>query len=580
MKLKHLLVLLAGLSLSATVGCSNDGSGGSSSSSDTYTLSGSLSTPASLLSNRPFAGVGAMDAACANGNLYQVYCVTFEADPQAASGTVGCNGGTSGTYEVAGLPKGTPVGCFVRVSTNGTTYATLGTIELPAAGSLTNQETLVASGNMGVNLTIGSNGKVQAEVTTDSRTSTTPSATDTNINGIYQLTCDVDSTLYDVGFCKCFLGEDYYSGAGYSKQEDCLGDVNGPAAGITDTVAMYIDFNIYNATTTADLPDSGGSTIPAGSTVQAVSIWGAQNSTTSARGSGGEGLSDFATAMGLNFASSVATQSISWTATLDTDNNSSGGTLVNTTFLDSWGSQTVGDWKAWIRTIYLSAVTNEFWTCTENWGSISGNDGEDDAGCLSEFIRQNMDHNNDGVYPRVYLEGYCNYSTGCDATLSKARVWVEGVDFDYANDWNGTSQDAVTADTHTPGPQPSMRFVFEQWHAFPSGGGTFTQRHDNSRWFNCASDSSGDVQHSSCGANWGSSSYDGVQCEVDEELSIKFLPNGTGQFKTVFEQRQVVRHATWHRSTDSGPVSDTDAADVCRAVIQNEATFMATTVKQ
>ncbi|HEX4923274.1 MAG TPA: hypothetical protein VFV50_04280, partial [Bdellovibrionales bacterium] len=145
---------------------------------------------------------------CSDGKYYQVYCVSFTDTPVAASGDVNCSG-SSGGFTVAGLPVNEAIGCFVRRSTDGASYSTLGTIEIPATGIGGTTSAITSSGDIGMTVAIGSDGTITAEVVSGEVETDPGAATDpTAFNGIYKIFCAAsgDGTVYnaqDVINCKC-----------------------------------------------------------------------------------------------------------------------------------------------------------------------------------------------------------------------------------------------------------------------------------------------------------------------------------------------------------------------------------------
>ncbi|MCB0362351.1 MAG: hypothetical protein KDD35_06500 [Bdellovibrionales bacterium] len=581
--------LMAAVAISS---CSKENGGSDAGSSSTLSISGSLSTCASSSALGMYA-VSPYSSSCADGNFYEVYCVTFSANPTAATGSVACSG-ASGSYTVSGIPKNVAFGCFVRSSTDGSSFKTVGSIEIPASGSLGDTDQITASGDMGINISIGSNGSVTATVTSDNRVTidTASNATDAaTFNGIYSLACDNTSggSLYSQAACKCFLGENQY-GSNYNNHDECMADSAGAGSKITGPVSMYVDFNIYDATANADISEDGKVIIKAGDRVQGVTVWGASDSSTSYRGgaSDGEGLAAFASVMGLTWSNisgfkSQAEANINWTTSVDITSGGSATTVPAgfLSLLSSWNAtspkKTVGDWMTGIQAFVDAAETASDFSCGSYWmeSDPGAGNGESNAGCLQRFFDQMPES---ATLPRIHVQPYCDH-TGCKADVAKARIWVEGVDFSYNHDsWSG-SQAAVETDlTKSQGPNPRTRYVFEQWHPLSGGGGGFKQRNENHRWYSCDDASGADVQHSSCS---GSSNHDGLECFMEEELAIRFLPVSTGLYNVIFESRNVVYGGQFHlENNSSGPVFSAAATDLCKTKNFSDSAFMATGTKQ
>ncbi|MCB0367312.1 MAG: hypothetical protein H6624_07710 [Bdellovibrionaceae bacterium] len=581
-----IISLFVALGLSA---CSGDGGESGSGSSSTLSISGSLSTGVSS-SSLGMYDLGAMDGACSDGNHYQIYCVTFSDSPTAASGSVVCNGGSSGTYTVSGIPKNTAFGCFVRSSTDGASFKTVGSIEVPATGALGDSDQIVASGDMGINVTINSDGSIDAAVTTDNRVDSSSNFTDAStFNGIYHLACDNSGggTIYSQAACKCFLAEDSdYSGTSYNSGSDredaCLND---NASELTGSIGLYVDVNIYDATANSDISDNGQVIIKAGDRVQGVTVWGASNSTTSMM-AGGEGLLSFASNMGLTWSDiggfkSQAETAITWATTADLYEGGNSTTIPSSfrTLLNDWANnKNVGDWQTQLVTLIGDAHSAGDYTatiCNSNnaWvGTSAPSNPNTDAGCIRDFVDR-WPH--DATLPRIHVEPACDYN-GCDEDPTKMRVWIEGIEFNYT--YNGETVASVTTNTQdSEGPSPNTRYVFEQWHPMPGGGGGFKQRHDDRRWYSCDDNPGKDVQHSSCS---GTNGYDGLECFEEEELAIRFMPNGS-TYNVIFESRTVVFGGQFHlESNTSGPVFSNAATDLCKSKAFSEWTFMATGTKQ
>ncbi|MCB0386464.1 MAG: hypothetical protein KDD43_13810, partial [Bdellovibrionales bacterium] len=64
-------------------------------------------------------------------------------------------------------------------------------------------------------------------------------------------------------------------------------------------------------------------------------------------------------------------------------------------------------------------------------------------------------------------------------------------------------------------------------------------------WYSCATDTSKEVQHSSCTNSW-----DGLECFQEEELAIRFMPNGS-TYNVIFESRNLVYGGQFHLNGNS-----------------------------
>lgn len=577
--MKNFLIMTVALIATAlTLGCAKDDVS-STGASSTYSISGGLgvggNSPSSVEGSQKLGAMNsALANACSDGNIYKIYCVSFSDSPTAASGDVNCAGGSTGTYTVSGLPKNTPVGCFVQVSTDGTSYSTAGTIELKEEGSMSGNSNITAEGDMSMNITIATNGAITTEVTKDARKapSSATKVDPTAFNGIYHMVCDntKGGTLFSQGRCKCFLGEDQYS-THYNNQDECMSDPAGAGSKLSN-VSMYVDINIYNGTANSDIVEDGKTYIKSGDQVQGVTVWAATDGSTTTM-AGGEGLTQFSADMGITFSDSQATTAISWSSTANLDGSS--GTTASTVGTVPSNTANVGAWQSWLQSFVASAITNSEVDCT---GKGISADAATDAGCLQYVTDNVLDNVSSATLPRVHFQPKCDHS-GCSATVNEGRIWVEGIEFDYNfASWSG-SQASVAVKTGGHGATPRNRYVFEQWHNFPSGGGGFTQKDGRHRWYPCTSGTaSGDqVSHSSC-----TNSGDGLECFMEEELGIKMLPTTTsGTYDMVFESRNVVYGGQFHLgSNTSGPVFNADAAKLCRDKVSRDGAFMATATKQ
>jgi len=142
-------------------------------------------------------------------------------------------------------------------------------------------------------------------------------------------------------------------------------------------------------------------------------------------------------------------------------------------------------------------------------------------------------------------------------------VHVEGLDFHFTDPWDrGDDQSAVTPNGGGVGANPTARYVFEKWEAFPGGGGGFTQKNGEGQWFDCGTVGSGHtVEDARCNGSDGSA----LLCEGRREQAIKFIPTGTGTYNLVFQTTVTVFNAhisKWSTGVKTD-VSDPTIVDLC-----------------
>lgn len=531
MVLRQLLGATLALGFLGLAACSSSSSGGDASTSG-WTLSGNMSVSSSTMlfskDVRPsnwrselasnalelFAEDGVSKAsACSDGNYYRVLCTSWSVPPSVAYGDVSCSGST-GSFSVAGLPLDTEISCFIRKSTDNTTFKPFGTIELPAQGLGGSTDMISASGNMAVTVAVDSTGTITATVSSgtnkseDSVSSKSPTAT--TMNGFYKLACDTATDTETLTKCKCFM----FNHGAYNSDSACIAASG--AAIDASTSTMNIDLNLYNASISQDITEDGKVILPSGSTAQGVTVWGATcsgstaSTCTSDRGAGGEGLSN---QTGLTWASSQATTAIAWTTgsvTVDGLTFTAASLPANTA--------TAGTWYNYVK----GMIPNGF-TCS--WGpggTTTGATAKTHAWCVAEFAEHYLGKENTSYnFPRVRIDIKCAANSSCDDTLStNIMVNVEGLHFEYPS--TDTDFSDNTPQGMNFGPSPRNRYVFEQWMPTSTGGG-FKQRHSEKRWYPCStSGGSGTVANTSC-----TGTYDGVECFMNEEMSIKFSATGT-----------------------------------------------------
>ncbi len=472
--------------------------------------------------------------------------MAFTEPPVSATGNVSCSGATGG-FSVAGLPVNAGVGCFIRrASTSNGTYSTLGTLEIPAASIEGSTSTIVGTGDIKMNVSIDSSGTIVAEIASDSPTqptTTTTVVTDAaTFSGIYQISCQntSGSTEFNQVLCKCQMDQSNT----FMNQDDCIA---ANAAGISNT-NQFVDLSLYQGSVIADITvqDPGGNskTVPAGSSMYGISVWRATNSSTSTR-TGGEGFpSSGPMGSNISFASAIRDPKVAvgWSnsGTLTSGPISVNLTGARTQINTAISTGTVAGWKTFAAWLYTQSTG---FTCS--WGA--GNP-SNDANCMAEFlneIRRGLD-NGSFVLPKMQMERICGGMSGCDDVLANARIFVQGVHFQYNNSsWTG-SQNAVTADANGMGPEPTARHAFEQFEPNPAGGGGFNQRNFNQRTYPCAT-SGAEVTSALCDQthNW-------LECQMNEEMAIRFIPTSTtGTYTLSFENRTSLMRAVIGKSNST-----------------------------
>lgn len=573
-------------------GCSGASSGaGGAGSSSTYTLSGNLALGAQFLGPNSTESIQSFDVnnlvnvmaatQCADNYYYQVYCVAFTEPPVSATGNVSCSG-ASGGFSVSGLPVNSGVGCFIRrASTPTGTYSTLGTLQIPAASIGGSTSTIVGTGDIKMDVSINSSGTIVAEIAHDSPTqpsSSTAVVTDAaTFSGIYQISCQntSGSTEFNQVLCKCQMDQ---SGT-YMDQDSCIA---ASAAGVTNT-NQFVDLSLYQGSVIADITvqDPGGNskTVPAGSAMYGISVWRATNGTTSTR-TGGEGFPSTGP-MGSNISFTSAIRdpkvAVAWTnsGTLTATPVAVSLTGARAQINTAISTATVAGWKAYAAWLYSQSTG---FSCS--W-SMSG-DPSTDANCMAEFLNQIRRGLDDGgfVLPKVQMERKCGPS-GCDNDIANARIFVEGVRFQYNNSsWSG-SQNSATLDSNGMGPEPTSRHAFEQFEPNPAGGGGFNQHNYNQRTYPCAI-SGAEVTSSLC-----DQTYNWLECQTNEEMAIRFIPTSTtGTYKLSFENRTSLMRAVIGKS-DNAKIDDTNATNgaaikaLCEAKVgAREGRFLMTGIKQ
>lgn len=535
----------------AFAACSSD-SGGDSNST-TYSISGTLdagATASSLSADRKGWDVASMAfnlkarTACNDGQFYSVFCMTFTSPPVAAEGDVSCTG-SSGAFTVDGLPKGEPIFCVIRryedaTATSGTN---VGAIEIPTANLSGSSDTIVGDGNLTMAVTMGADGAITAEVTGDTSDGSNADVdnffTPTNVNGTWRLACDNDNggTQFSAGACKCFLGDNFYSEGGYSNQDECLADPNGPGNGITSAVTLDIDMFIHPVTTNGVVSTDGGD-IPDGTDMKAVSIWAAGT-----KGAGGEGVTDLGGALVWDTTVENPATAIAWTNAPVTIQDGADADITFTVPALPGDANTMDheDWVTWMQSVAALAEGQNF-DCT--WGpssnAVDNNANLDQSvECINQVMNALTDESVNATVPRVELRPFCDQN-GCDLTddgadsgdssiynanaFDHVRVefedwhldynqtsWTDSDDYSQSGDDIGPSSDGI-------GVSPKSRFVFEPLIIHPNGAG-FRQGHHGERHYQCLS-SGGDVTNAACSSG---TSYYELVCYYTEQLAIKFI---------------------------------------------------------
>ena len=616
MSFKRMAFMLSALLMGA---CSSDSGGGGTSS--TYSISGSVDTGQSASSfnytpmSREVEDIDFTQLArtqCTDGKFYSVFCMSFTTPPVAAEGDVDCSNG--GAFTVTGLPLNEPIYCVVRryESDTAATGSNLGAIEIPAANLSGSTDTLVGSGDLTMNVTLGSDGSITAQVTGDQGSadnSTIDAAfTGANMNGVWALTCDSSNggSQFSPGHCKCFLGEDSFGAAGYSNQDDCLNDSNGPGAAITGTVGLGIGLYIYEATANTAIPTDNNQTIPSGTEVKAISIWGTTGSPGSYVSSktGGEGVTNLGGALTWGTTPLNPTVAITWTTgNISIKDGSNTSRTVNVPALPADPNiMTHGQWMTWLGNLASAAETGSF-NCTFGPGDSNGNNNDanlaNNIDCINQVL-QAMDEDSVGAtLPRMWVRPFCDQN-GCDISddaadsakgyynsnaLSSARIEFEGWHLNYGSTWastdNNSSIGPATGLDAGIGLEPATRYVFEPLHIMTNGAG-FRQGHDFERHFECVASSAGPDQVANAACTGGG--FFELVCFVAEDLSIKFI--GTSSpMDVIFETAQAPVSARLYHHNGSSPQevtpTGTDVLSMCSAATGGgSGTFMATATKQ
>lgn len=498
---------------------------------------------------------------CADGNYYRVRCLSWTNSTATESeADVKCGGTNSGSFIVKNLKPNSDITCFVRKSTDGTTYSAFASIELPAASLSGTTDTINSSGNLALSVTVNSNGTISTTVTSGSSTTQKPPSTTTNpttFNGFYNVTCSGLTDDSQRKSCKCFLFSEtvgsYASSPGGS-QSGCFADtITNVDTNIPDATTTTIDANVYTATVGSgglDLNGDGTADLKFGDKLQAISLWKAEDtgaactaaaSCVTARGAGGEG----ATTLGGSFSWDASSapfpgNALAWqtgAVSLGDKCGSLGADPCNvnlTTNAVPSNTANRGAWLTWIRAI---ATTSDYYCDGVAAYNSSTND---DAFCLANFISQ-VYEKSVHILPKISLEvcrinGVCTGGTSPAPASSEGMIGVDGLEFDGSG--NVKTAKSIGATT-------SKRIVFEQWTPATGGGGSFKQAHDDRRWLIClgatGTDSSSGVFGCGTGASSPMDTATGLECFTREEQAIRFMPARSGTYKIGFKKTSTVK---------------------------------------
>lgn len=600
---KHVIFVAGLISMAALFSRCTSSSGGGGAAATTFAISGNISTgqtAASFSSQKMGAAeatamsmndVNAQATQCADGYYYSVYCVSYSEPPVAATGAVTCGGANSGAFTVAGLPLNSEIGCFVRRSSDNTTYSTLGTIQIPTASLTGGTTSIVSQGNLQLAINLNTDGSITTQITGGGSNVASPinANLDTaQYTGFWLLNCDVNASgdLVDPVKCKCQNGGEKlaaYQGGGIKNPSSLMDPetackTDNASLVIPTNTQQYVEINMYKATPATPLLIDAGVTIPAGTAVPVISVWSASSGTVSSRGAGGEGASvtvkDKNNApVTLAWSSAQATNPIAWVTSgthalgnnisvdITTAQIAAAMPLVATTALA---------WKNWVSALYSNSTG---FTCTWGTGGVT------DAGCLAEFTERVLHDNRSVNLPSVRIERSCGNS-GCDAVVANSRVFVDGYRADYSAITPGTSTNAVNLTSEGVSQQVRNRFVFEPFESSPTGGG-FTQHEYRNRGFSCTSAVSGAQLVSKPACNGTNGNF--VNCGLREETAIHFKPSSTTAMKIFFENRISVTYASlekWNTGLKTNGTF-TDAMALCNSQFTaSEGRFQMTAAKQ
>jgi len=488
-------------------------------------------------------------SACADGKYYRVLCSAWSTPPVAAYGDVSCSGANSGGFTVAGLPLGSEVSCFVRVSTDGSSFSPFATLEIPAAAMGGTTDTMTPTGNVTLSVSVGTDGSVSTEISSGATAggSTTTTVTTSDFNGYYGISCDASSAEENAR-CKCMMSHDY-SGL-YNSEDACITDLasklTAPSAG-APYFGNYevVDIRVYSGAVGGSGLDTNGdgtADIAAGGTIHGISVWGGSctDATTCSSlrvSAGGDSLPTFGGVI-----SWTGDTPITWpTGNLTKSIDSTTITIALSSYPIPADTATRAQWLTWLQNI----VANSGWTCNMGGTTKNATDASVDGFCLGNFVWQVMDQfRRDSILPRVSYRHQCTNWSSCGTPTPVANyLEVEGIDFD-------NSGNVDTA--HSMGKRPAARYVLEQFIPLSSGGGGFKQNNKDMRWIPCVagtgSDSTSGIYSCPSGAN-------GIECGVVEEMAIKLLPSGTtGVYYGGFARANTVNKGVIRGGTADGSV--------------------------
>ena len=575
------LVLGALASALLGVGCSKSSSGAGSSNGTTMALTGTvgglslfaansqldfegylrnqlISAVVTLSGSAPVGSDGdsisALSNQCSDGHYYRVLCTAWSVPPVAVYGDVSCGGSNSGSFTVSGLPLNTDTSCAIRKSPDGSSFAALANIELPASTTISGGvSTINASDNIALAITVSSSGSISTTVTAgDNKAddSVSVSVSPSSLTGFYNMTCPVELGSDNSKLCKCFL---FSTG----DKTTCLASGH---ASIPSSSAMTINFSVYKGMSgSSGIDFEGDSTIdyPANTAIYAGTVWASHNSgnacssagsCTSMRTGAGEGLPAFS---GLTWEDSSAAAAVTWTTgTVSVPCGSGNANVTIGTIPNS--SATRASWLTWLQNIVSSYDTS----CSTAFSGCGAADGSwsTDPFCVGNFTWNVLERASNVNIPRVrwdFSNSHTCNSSGCTAnSIAANMMMVEGIEFNSSGN-----------PTHYM-PSPSNRYVFDQFLPNSTGNGGFLRsKGDDTRGFPCSSAPSG-VSCSSAAT----SANAWVECKTGRELKINFIPDGSGSFNMVFDEQTTIRSGVYK----GGSVNNQNAYSVCKAYLSSE----------
>ena len=562
--------VLATLMMTAACGSSEDSSGGSS--DDTFSISGNLSveTLASArirasresrenelrdiiadahgLPSSPRSTLAATQ--CGDGNFYQVYCLSFSEPPVAAMGAVDC--AASGAFTVSGLPVDSEIGCFVRSSTTETgTYATVGTIELPSASTLTGTSgSFVASGDVKFNVTLSSDGSIVATVVDGGNISSDAATSfdSSKLNGSFSLNCLTEAEAGDA----------------FPQQSQCQGSPG------------TFDMAVYTATLQSAIDESasGGPKFNAGDTVDVVTVW-----MSGAKGSGGEGL---ATMNGLlSWSPASATTAVDWSegSGQSIPNPFGSGTLTVTLPTVPTGMN-YEVWQTYIDGVISAVAGAGTVTCYKMDGTSTSTLGLilADPFCFAQASNQIFERLTNGNsslnLPKVRQEWLFGNTSNRDAN----QIQVDGLRADYSGDWTDSSDySAVNFQNDGPsGAMPSGRRVMSMVEKNGSTG-TFFSRGGYADTYRCVASGANADEHE---VNADGCADHSLQCFINEEtrIDVRAKSGSSTDLRGVVTMVKTAVGGDMKGAT--AYTGATEPAELCKSLISESTQFLVDFVKQ